>query len=215
MRRLWLSGLASHTQWLSHTSSSPSLFSSHCGHILTHRQYSTCLKRPSGASVWEAWLANQKHMAVGSGSAASVWATDLDRADARTPRDRAWEPVSCGAPIAMNCRAGSPYLTAPMYRRSEWTETANVTFLCCCRGTAAHSLLSHACHRWTDQSLVHSHEDGPSVWLILPVIIDGLFCWRLGEWGGDPGDHLFGRDGGQNVAQPAVGSVLQTNDQSF
>lgn len=75
------------------------------------------------------------------------------------------------------------------------------------------SLVAVAC--MPSLSLVHSHEDGPSVWLILPVIIDGLFCWRLGEWGGDPGDHLFGRDGGQNVAQPAVGSVLQTNDQSF
>lgn len=38
----------------------------------------------------------------------------LDRAGhARTPRDRAWEPVSCGASIATNCRAGSPYLAAP------------------------------------------------------------------------------------------------------
>lgn len=36
----------------------------------------------------------------------------------------------------------------------EWTETetANDTFLCCsCRGTTAHSLLSHACHRWTEE----------------------------------------------------------------
>lgn len=30
-----------------------------------------------------------------------------------------------------------------------------------------------------------------------------------GEWGEDPGDHLLGRDGGQNVAQPAVGSSNQ------
>lgn len=37
------------------------------------------------------------------------------------------------------------------------------------------------------------------MWLMLPA----------GEWGEDPGDNLFGRDGGQNVAQPAVGSSNQ------
>lgn len=150
VRRLWTRTRFAHT--MAHTPLSSLVlhlsFSSH--HIALDGKYSGASKGPVGPACGRrGWQTRSTWRSVPGRRPMSGPPTEPSRARTHAPGPgmgacqlRGTDSDELPGRQSISCCS---YRKRTVGKGLEWTETANVTFFCCCRGTAAHSLLAVAC----------------------------------------------------------------------